>query len=114
MSDLEFGVFDPTPVIDADDPFVTAQDYEDHLGDAALAEAVAYRTGNELDRSVRYGIQRDDQRGDADGRMKIDGDLRQERVGDAHLRLAGKAGRREQRDGADESFALRLRRRSGG
>jgi len=43
MTDLEFGVFDPTPVIDADDPIVTAQGYEDHLGNAALAEAVSYR-----------------------------------------------------------------------
>lgn len=42
MSGLEFGIFDPTPVIDADDPLVTAQAYEDHLADAALAERVAY------------------------------------------------------------------------
>ena len=39
---LEFGVFDPTAVVDADDPAVTARDYEDHLGDAQLAERVGY------------------------------------------------------------------------
>jgi alkanesulfonate monooxygenase SsuD/methylene tetrahydromethanopterin reductase-like flavin-dependent oxidoreductase (luciferase family) len=39
---LQFGVFDPTPIIDAEDPSVTAQDYEDHLGDAQLAERLAY------------------------------------------------------------------------
>jgi alkanesulfonate monooxygenase SsuD/methylene tetrahydromethanopterin reductase-like flavin-dependent oxidoreductase (luciferase family) len=39
---LEFGVFDPTAIIDAEDPMVTAQDYEDHLGDAQLAERLDY------------------------------------------------------------------------
>jgi alkanesulfonate monooxygenase SsuD/methylene tetrahydromethanopterin reductase-like flavin-dependent oxidoreductase (luciferase family) len=39
---LEFGVFDPTHIVDAEDPFETAQDYEDHLGDAQLAERVGY------------------------------------------------------------------------
>lgn len=43
MNDLEFGIFDPTAVIDDDDPSVTAQNYEDHLGDARLAEDLAYR-----------------------------------------------------------------------
>jgi alkanesulfonate monooxygenase SsuD/methylene tetrahydromethanopterin reductase-like flavin-dependent oxidoreductase (luciferase family) len=39
---LEFGVFDPTAIIDAEDPLVTAQAYEDHLGDAQLAERLGY------------------------------------------------------------------------
>lgn len=43
MSDFAFGIFDPTPVTDADDPVVTAQGYEDHIGDAQLAERLGYR-----------------------------------------------------------------------
>ena len=76
-----------------------------------FAETVAYRPGNELHGSVGDGVQRDDDRGDADGGVKVEGDLRQQRVGHAHLRLGGKAGRREQSDGTDRGFALGLRRR---
>ena len=92
-----------------------------HGGDGAgsgdgdvFAETVADRAGDKLHGAVRDGVKRDDDRGDTDSGVKVEGDLRQQRVGYAHLRLGGKAGRREQDDGSERGFALGLRRRSGG
>ena len=42
MSDLEFGVFDVTAIIDDENPDATAQGYEDHIRDAQTAERCGY------------------------------------------------------------------------
>ena len=48
--------------------------------------------GDELDRSVRNRVNRNHQRRGADRGVKIESDLRQERIGYARLGLAGKPG----------------------
>ena len=76
-----------------------------HDGDGAVfAEAVADRADDELDRAVGDRIGGDHDRGGADGGAEVGGDLRQQRIGDPHLRLAGKARDREQDDRAGRDF----------
>ena len=69
-------------------------------GHAVFAEAVADRPDDELHRAVHQRIGRDDDRGDADRRAQIGRDLRQQRIGRAHHRLAGEAGDGQKHDGA--------------
>ena len=57
-----------------------------------------------LDRAVAHGVGGDHDRGCAHRGAEIGGDLRQERVGHAHHRLARKACDREQDDGARRDF----------
>jgi alkanesulfonate monooxygenase SsuD/methylene tetrahydromethanopterin reductase-like flavin-dependent oxidoreductase (luciferase family) len=42
MSDLAFGVFDVTAIVDDENPLATAAGYEDHIRDAQLAERSGY------------------------------------------------------------------------
>ena len=72
---------------------------------AKFAEAVGDRSGNELNEAVRNGVSGDDNCRDADGGVEIDGDLRQERIGDANLRLTGETGGRQQNDGSRRRLA---------
>ena len=74
---------------------------------AIFAEPVGHRADHELNGSVRKRIRREHDRGHAHGRLEVACNLRQERIGHAHLRLAGKAGRREQDDGANRRLARR-------
>ena len=74
-------------------------------GDGAVfPETVGHRADDELDRAVGDGISRDHNRGDADRGLEVGGNLRQQRIGHPHLRLAGKAGDREQQDRARRRF----------
>jgi hypothetical protein len=70
-------------------------------GDGAVfAEAVGDRADDELDRTMCDRISGDDDGRGADRGVEVRGDLRQQGIGDAHLRLAGKARRRQQHDRA--------------
>jgi hypothetical protein len=70
-------------------------------GDGAVfAEAVGDRADDELDRTMCDRISGDDNGRGADRGVEVRGDLRQQGIGDAHLRLAGKARRRQQHDRA--------------
>src|SRR5215472_6595971 len=81
-----------------------------HRDGAIFAEAVADRADDELDRAVAHGVGGDHDRGFAHRGAEIGGDLRQERVGHAHHRLARKACDREQDDGARRDFGAGRRR----
>jgi hypothetical protein len=71
---------------------------------AIFAEAVADRADDELDRAVGDRVGGDDYGRGADAGVKIGRDLRQQRIGHPHLRLAGKAGHGKQHDGACRRF----------
>ena len=70
-----------------------------------FAEAVADRADHQLHRAVRQQIGGHDDRGGAHGDVEIGGDLRQQRIGRAHHGLSGKAGDRQQHDGAGGAAA---------
>ena len=72
---------------------------------AVFPEPVGHRADHELDGSVRNRISREHNRGHAHGGLEVARDLRQERIGHPHLRLARKAGGREQNDGANRRLA---------
>ena len=77
-------------------------------GDRAIfPEAVGHRPDHELNCPVGDGVSRDHDGGDAHGGLKVGCDLRQQRIGDAHLRLGGKARRRQQQDRARRNFLRR-------
>jgi hypothetical protein len=78
----------------------TGADGAHHGNGAVFAEAVADRADHELDGAVGYGIGGDHHGGCTDAGMEVGCDLRQERIGDADLRLTGEAGDREQNDRA--------------
>ena len=69
----------------------TAASRLDDRDGAKFAEAVGHRAGDELNGAVGERIGGDHDGGGADGRLEIVGDLRQQRIGYAHLRLGGKA-----------------------
>jgi hypothetical protein len=71
-----------------------------HRDRAILAEPVSDRSDDELDRAVAHGIGSDDDRGRSHRGPEIGGDLRQERVGDPHHRLAREPRARQQDYGA--------------
>src|SRR5215813_5324825 len=75
-----------------------------HRDGAIFAETVADRADDELDRAVADGVGGDHDRGFAHRGAEIGGDLRQQRVGHPHHRLARKACDREQDDGARRDF----------
>ena len=66
---------------------------------AVFAEAVADRPDDELHRAVRQRIGRDTIEAAPTRDAEVGRDLRQQRIGDPHHRLAGEAGERQQRDG---------------
>ena len=79
------------------------QDGTDGAGERhgpVFAEPVADRADDELNRAVGHRIGGDHHRRDADGGMQIGRHLRQQRVHDPDLRLAGKAGDRQEDDRA--------------
>ena len=83
-----------------------------HHGDGAVfAEAVADRADHQLDRAMGEGIGRHHHGGGAHGGVEVGSDLRQQRIGDAHLCLRGKARDREQHDRARRRS---VRQRRGG
>ncbi len=70
-----------------------------------FAEAVADRADDKLHRAVRQRIGGDHDRGRADAYAHVGRDLRQERIGDPHHRLAGKRCDRQERDGGGGAAA---------
>src|SRR5262244_1287728 len=75
-----------------------------HRDRAVFAEAVADRPDDELDRAVADGVGGHHDRSLAHRGAEIGGDLRQQRIGHPHHRLARKACDREQDDGARRDF----------
>ena len=71
-----------------------------HCHGAVFAELVADRADDELNRTVGDRIGRHHHSRRADGGLEVGGDLRQQRIGHAHLRLRREARDREQHDRA--------------